>query len=286
MKEQFEPMIDCDKAVSAISCHETRLYPILETGYHCRVIDPFADFEHYHDFYELTYCMSGSTVHIINNKKYPFPPNSAFIVGPNANHYFADFANASALTICISPTEFEKFMAAYSLTDENFFQPDSKTFFVQLPASEELYLRNLCENALARQPIERAPYLKLILGRIVSSMVQQRLLDYRPIPDSFLKALSEMNQIANAREGISAFLRLTNLSHAHLCRLSKQYLNMSPHEYINSIRMQYAYMYITASQASFPTIAEEVGFSSYPHFCKLFREKYNASPFEIRNKKQ
>lgn len=286
MKETFEPMIvDCDASVEFISFHQDYLFPIIETGYHCRVVDPFADFEHYHDFYELTYCMSGSTVHIINGEKYPFPQNSAFIVCPGEKHYFMDFNNASALTICISPMEFENFLKAYSLETMACFQPNSAPCFLQIPASEQLYLHNLCENALIRQPLERTPHLKLFLGRVLSCLIQQQLLDCRPIPDNFLKALSDMNQLCNAREGISAFLRLTNLSHAHLCRLSKQYLNMTPHEYINNIRMQYAYLFVTASRASFEAIAEEIGFSSYAHFCKLFRERYHASPFEVRNKK-
>lgn len=259
-------------------------FPFPETGYCCRLVDPFTTAEHSHDFYELTYCKSGSTTHVINGKKYVFPENSIFIVPPNGTHYFIDFYNVSALTICICPTKFETFLKAFSLENDPCFRPGNEPFFLELPTSEEPYYRNLYSHIMISEPLDRTPYLKLFLSRTLSCKMQQDL-DKRPIPNSFLNAISEMEKLANAREGISAFLRLTNFSHAHLCRLSKQYLNMTPHEYINNIRLQYAYSIIVEEHASYEEIAEFVGFASYPHFCKLFQERYHISPSKLRNKK-
>ncbi len=266
-----------------ITCltQEDLTFPYSETGYCCRLIDPFSNSVHCHDFYELTYCVAGSVTHVINGKKYDFLEDSIFIVPPSSSHYFIDFYTATALTICIEAAKFETFLTAFSLEDEPCFKNNSEPCFLKLPTSEKSYFRNLYRHIIVNKPLERTSYINLFVSRTLSCKVEQAL-DKHPIPTDFLKAAAEMEKLENAREGISAFLRLSNFSHAHLCRLSKQYLNMTPHEYINSIRLQYAYSIIIEESIKYEEVAEFVGFSSYPHFCKLFQECFHISPSKLR----
>ena len=263
---------------------EELTFPFSETGYCCRTLDPFTSTDHSHDFYELTYCVAGAPIHVINDKPYAFPENSIFIVRPNDTHYFTDFHSATALTICINSAKFEAFLKVFSLENEPCFLAGNEPFFLELPKSEVPYFRNLYGHIMMSEPLERTPYFKLFLSRTLSYKIQQAL-DKRPVPNEFLKAISEMEKLENAREGVAAFLRLTNFSHAHLCRLSKQYLHMTPHEYVNNIRLQYAHSMIIEESTGYDEVAELVGFSSYPHFCKLFQETYHISPSKLRNQR-
>jgi transcriptional regulator GlxA family with amidase domain len=120
------------------------------------------------------------------------------------------------------------------------------------------------------------------VGRILTLYLQQNLVDERAIPETFSNALLEMSLEQNVREGVRAFYRIANLSHSQLCRLTQQYLGMTPREYVNSIRMQIAYSYVTTTSVDFETIAERIGFSSYSHFYELFKEHYGASPSQLR----
>ena len=94
--------------------------------------------------------------------------------------------------------------------------------------------------------------------------------------------LAEMNRLPNAAEGVSAFLRLSTFSHAQLCRLTKKYLGMTPGEYVNGVRMKFAYEMAVSGEKDYETICEEVGFSSYAYFCRLFEKTYGMTPAKTR----
>jgi AraC-like DNA-binding protein len=265
-----------------LSLDDNFLFPIKETGYHCRIVDPFSDRAHRHDFYELTYCKSGGGIHVVNGQDYPFTTDSVFIVSPEDTHYFYDYGNSTALTICIHPDELLSFLETYGMENEDCFKSGGKPFFIQVPSSDQQYLKYVSDNAWVRDPLKRTPFLKLFLGHVLTLYLRQNLVDERPIPEAFSRALSEMSLEYNVRKGVHAFYRIANLSHSQLCRLTKQYLGMTPHEYVNSIRMQIAYSYVTTTSVDFETIAERIGFSSYSHFYELFKEHYGTSPSQLR----
>lgn len=63
----------------------------------------------------------------------------------------------------------------------------------------------------------------------------------------------------------------------------KKNLGMTPGEYINSVRMKYAYEMVMSGEKDYETICEEIGFSSYTYFCRLFEKTYGATPAKTRN---
>ncbi len=253
----------------------------LETGYSCRLSDPLTSMVHCHSFYELIYCIAGSCTHVVNNKKYPFYEGSIFIVPPRSVHYFVDFYATTALTICISPEKFEFFLKAFSLSHDPCYKDGNAPFFLEISSAEKPFFHNLYSQIMSHPPLDRTPYFNLFLAHTLSCKIQQTL-PKQPISSTFLKALAKMKTLPNAREGMPAFLRLANVSHSHLCRLSRQHLGMSPQEYITGIRLQYAHDIISEESVPFEEVAEMVGFSSYPHFCQLFKKYYNISPSMLR----
>jgi transcriptional regulator GlxA family with amidase domain len=92
--------------------------------------------------------------------------------------------------------------------------------------------------------------------------------------------------LENAKEGLDAFLKLSNYSRTQLWRLSLKYLNVTPTEFINNVRMKHAYNLIAYTNMSFEAISVEVGFSSFSHFIKLIKETYGTTPLKLRKKLQ
>lgn len=271
---------------SFVSYVQPDMYPIAETGYHCGILNPFSDSNHGHDFYEIIYCTSGSGIHIINEKSYEFGSNSICILRPGDKHYFVQYDLAEALTICVHIKEFHNFLISYGL--ENFVPLQCNStedpIFLQIPNTEIHRFRKIYETIIIRETLARTPYLKIFMGNIFGCIIQEKHTRASAIPDSFRKVLIEMNRSENVKGGVSAFLSLSNLSHAQLCRLTKKYLNLTPNEYITQIRMEYAYSFITSTSMGFEDISDRIGFSSYSHFYKLFKNKYNISPSQLRQK--
>lgn len=271
---------------SFVSYMQPDMYPIVETGYHCGIRNPFSDFNHGHDFYEIIYCTSGKGIHIVNNRPYDFSGDSICILRPGDKHYFIEYKSATALTICVHVKEFKNFLTTYGLENDAKLQCNSseEPVFLQIPNSDIHRFRKTYETIIIREPLSRTPYLKIFIGNILSCLLQERHPRASAIPDSFRKVLLDMNQLTNLHSGVTAFLKLSNLSHAQLCRLTKKYLNLTPNEYVTQIRMEFAYSYITSTSIGFEDIADMIGFSSYSHFYKLFKNKYQISPSQLRQK--
>lgn len=271
---------------SFVSYVQPDMYPIVETGYHCGIFNPFSNSNHGHDFYEIIYCTSGSGIHIVNEKSYEFDSNSICILRPGDMHYSIQYESAEALTVCVHTNEFHNFLISYGL--ENFapLQCNSteEPILLQIPNSEVHRFRKIYETIIIRETLARTPYLKIFIGNILSCIIQENHSHASSIPDSFRKVLLEMNRLENIKGGVCTFLKLSNLSHAQLCRLTKKYLNLTPNGYVTQIRMEFAYSFVTSTSIGFDDIADRIGFSSYSHFYKLFKEKYHISPSQLRQK--
>ena len=102
------------------------------------------------------------------------------------------------------------------------------------------------------------------------------------IPAWLEKLNREMHIQQNFCRGMESMSDISGKSSAYLCRTYKRYFNMSPTEYINRIRMQYAASLFVSSDAGVIDIALEVGFENLSHFYKLFKQRYNITPRKYR----
>lgn len=75
------------------------------------------------------------------------------------------------------------------------------------------------------------------------------------------------------------------LSERECYRIFKNYLHMSPIDYLNSYRIQMACQMLQTSSQSMTYISHECGFGSSSYFGKLFKEYVGCTPLEYRNGK-
>lgn len=259
----------------------------IETGYYFQLTlgRQLLDKPHSHDFYEIIYVMSGSCEQSVCEETRFMGEGDLFILRPPDTHRFtcqSEDVNIAAVSVTLS--EMHMFLLAYGLSDDARFDcisPKGKAPRLSVPQTERSAFRSLCAEAFTLTPAQRIPFCKSLLGIIFTLLLRQGVMEV-DIPASFAAVLSEMNRLSNAAEGVEAFLRLSNFSHAQLCRLTRRYLDQTPSEYVNSVRMKYAWELITSGELDFETICETVGFRSFSHFCSLFRKTYDMTPAGAR----
>lgn len=100
-----------------------------------------------------------------------------------------------------------------------------------------------------------------------------------PIQNAINHIVSEYSESLS----ISELAEMCTLSDSHFIRLFKKYENMTPHEYILSIRLRESKRMLQASNDSVEIIAEKCGFNSASHFARAFRKSTGVSPTEFRN---
>ncbi|MDK4685353.1 cupin domain-containing protein [Kingella negevensis] len=81
---------------------------------------------------------------------------------------------------------------------------------------------------------------------------------------------------------VEEMVALANVSRAQLMRLFKQHVGVSPHAFVNHIRVQKAAMLLRKTQDSILKIALDSGFQSETHFGKIFKKQYEMTPGQYR----
>lgn len=240
--------------------------------------------EHRHDFYEIIYIYSGGCVQVINSVPQSFSTGDITMLCPGTAHYFKDQQpNTSVISLSIKKEEMERFIYPYARDDR--FAKNTEPVTVHLDLSEQRNIQN------AYLPIISAPkeleeaYCKILLGVALPIFYSKFIINSDNklgAPHTFSLLLSAMMEPENIKKGIDAMVEISNFSHSHLCRMFKQYMNVSPHQYITSLRMNYAFDLVTSSDMSFEAIAESIGYASFSHFSHKFKDTYRKTPANMR----
>ena len=70
-----------------------------------------------------------------------------------------------------------------------------------------------------------------------------------------------------------------------MCRSFRKYLNVTPSQYINAIRLKEASRLLSQTERSVTEIAGDVGFNNPGYFFRLFGDYFKVSPREYRQRK-
>ena len=264
------------------------LYDFAATGYYFQLTleRRLLDTTHCHDFYEIIYVLTGSCHHIVNGSGHMMEVGDFVLLRPSDCHSFdwqSGGTNVAAISICRD--ELTRFRAAYGFGCDqrlDFENPTGDALFARFAQPDRTRTAALCDELFALPSGSRVPLCRVLLGEIFAQLIREQVGSAKEIPSSFAAVLTEMNRLPNAAEGVSAFLRISNFSHAQLCRLTKRYLDQTPGEYVNSIRMRYAWELVTAGEQDYEEICEVVGFSSFSHYCRLFSLTYGTTPAKAR----
>ena len=76
-------------------------------------------------------------------------------------------------------------------------------------------------------------------------------------------------------------VKMANVDKSYLWKVFKKYLDISPTEYINILRLERACELILDGNMSLTKIAYEVGYNNYSYFARQFKKRYGFSPTEM-----
>lgn len=81
---------------------------------------------------------------------------------------------------------------------------------------------------------------------------------------------------------IDALAREAGLSRAHFYRLFERSTRMTPHVYLNLLRMELAVKSVVHTDDSLSAVSDNLGFSAPGHFSRFFRDHAGVNPSEFR----
>ena len=102
------------------------------------------------------------------------------------------------------------------------------------------------------------------------------------MPKQLQHAILEMQKPENIKAGIPAFLSITHYSQTHLSRIIIKHFGVKLHDYVLDLRLNTAYNDLILTTKGLEEISESVGYNSFSHFNKIFKEKYGITPAALR----
>jgi AraC-like DNA-binding protein len=109
---------------------------------------------------------------------------------------------------------------------------------------------------------------------------------YSSLDEQFLvkaKRIVEEN-MANPDFSIDTFSKLAGMSRSQLHRKTTALFNLSPSEFVRSLRLSRAAQRLKQKSGTVSEIAFDVGFNNLSYFSRSFREQYGVLPSEYSDK--
>lgn len=233
---------------------------------------------HCHDFYEIIYLFSGNARHCINGKFYDMTEcDVAFLRPMEAHNFYEQSAGLELYSISVTVEEMNVFLKAYHLYDSITARKEPVLFSISRTARHNL-LSSFRQLDTASNTLREAQ-IRIILGSTLHEYLSLLASESSEWID---RILMQMRLPQNLQKGIPAFLKISSLSHAQLCRVVKKRTGKTPQQYIKDIRMTYAYELILSTDLSYEEISLMIGYSSLSHFATSFKKHFGLSPASLR----
>lgn len=263
---------------------------------------------HFHNLLEIGYCIDGEGIMVFDEVDVPYRPGMLTIIPKNLPHTTKSELHTKSYWeyLFINPDEILK--EAYP-DNEMFREKISKLvngneqYFYQGENDELIKLvRMIMEECRDRKNFSRE-YLKgLLLAMMIALSRQEKKQDNLPdgvlngpqqkLPEENASRQGGIYSISGALEYISkrymedirleTLASCCSLSETHFRRLFVEYMNMTPVEYINLVRIQQACELMKKTHCSMEELAEKVGYTTISTFNRNFRKIIGTSPYQYK----
>lgn len=244
----------------------------------------YPDQAHDHDYFEVFLIERGRTSHWVNGVTQVLEPGHLAFVRPADVHAFcADRKSGCQIfNIMFRSDTAEHLATRYASTiGGRFF--DAKSALPEMhtlaPARFARAVRIAQQLQISQRSLAGIEEFLLVLANRVADATSS---EDGTAPRWFAEACSAAQSREVFQQGASGFLKVARRSREHVCRTCKAVTGLTPSEYINRIRIEYAAQLLRSDEASIEDVANECGFENISYFYRLFHRRFDKTPRAYR----
>lgn len=151
-------------------------------------------------------------------------------------------------------------------------------------------MRHLSRLSAAAKALDATPrtalYLEAFLLPLIAELASEARDQSVAMPVWLNEAMIAAEKPEVFRDGASGLVAQCGKAHAHVARTMQASLGMTPSDFVNGLRMDYAARQLRGTPDSLSEIAEEIGIQNMSHFHRLFRTRFGMTPRQYRVKHQ
>lgn len=276
---------------------------LLLTGEHWKISDIPSSRLHFHNCLEIGYCHTDSGTLKFGRQSLGFKAGDVTFIPRNIPHTTWSTAGTESRWSYLFFDSGELLRTLMRFSDPYIsLTPFTRSSFRHILPKEEFPLVNVLTYEIIRAlKEEKTNYQLFVKGLILSLMVelsriQQEyddalrstspagsadLLSANPLTIS--PALDYMEDHYNIKISMDDLAQVCHMSNSHFRRTFRSIMNISPLDYLNSIRIMKACNLLCSTENSILSISEAAGFPSISNFNRHFIRLVGLSPREYRN---
>ncbi|MCH5256614.1 MAG: AraC family transcriptional regulator [Lachnospiraceae bacterium] len=250
---------------------------------------------HFHNLMEIGYCVDGEGELVLGDLTIPYSPGMLTIIPQNYPHKtiskygtksYWEYLFFDPKAILRDTYEGDRIFAEQieKLVNEN-----EQHYTVGENETLVRLVRILMDECRSRRNYSRECIRGLLLS-LVMAIARQ---DNNPeTKEENARNRGGIYRISSALEYVSKrymeniktekLAACDNLSETHFRRLFVEYMNMTPVEYVNLVRIQQACELMKTTQCSMDELAERVGYTTVSTFNRNFRKVMGTSPYQYK----
>lgn len=244
---------------------------------------------HTHEFYEMFICLHGRCGHKANGMREELAAGSVLIIRPNDRHCFCDLPGKEAegryVNIEISRTLFALLLEYVG--DEAFkrnVDQSPRPLRFQLTADQRDWLEQVLPGNITNYRAVSDPEnrIRAMLPLICSLCIDNKTMARQGLPAWLEKLCEEMKKPENYVKDMQYFVDFSGKSHGHVCGSFRKYLQTTPVEYFNTVRINYCAYLLRHTNRDILDIAMCAGFESVSYFFSQFKKRFQTTPGQYR----
>lgn len=251
------------------------------------------------DFSELTIVLSGEACHVVEDEKMTVKNGEVFIVHGDTKHGYLDTHNFRICNIMFREKYFN--LRKYDISRMSGFQAlfyiepglvKNHHFTGRMSLGKEEFEKIKAEIAVMNNEynLKKEGYKTLLTSKFMELLVTISRIyrlnsdenEKKILPLKFGEVITWIEK--NFRQGLSVeeLSKKAGYSQRHFLRIFKETYHMTPTEYINAIRIEYACSRLRETEESVTDIAYDCGFRNMSYFYRVFKEKMSMTPQKYR----
>lgn len=244
-----------------------------------------------HDFHEISLTIKGNQTVAVEERNFVLKSGELLWVKPGEVHSKSGFEECTQLNVSFTQEMLDSLINY--LDDETltqlFLSPDPVPI-LSLSSSQQteirqqlnqLYFLSTRDLSLARTQI------RILLSQVLGFYAQYirkfaSMYCEKGSPTWFTSLLLELQNPERLCSSLDDLSELSHRNKAYISRSFRKYLGMTPTQYINNLRLEYAENLLAHTDKSILEVSMESGFENLSHFYHQFQRKNNISPMAFR----
>lgn len=247
--------------------------------------------EHTHEFAEIFLVLSGKIGHFANGELTEVGAGSLVFVRPTDYHCFEYIENESCELVNFSfSLDLLLDLSRYLGNDffmKRFTAPPLPPLF-KLSSTEADRIAHMLLNINAETSKVSVDVARIKVKAVLAELFIKYFLEeynsqaFSDIPEWLDKLCLEMKRPENLSGGVKKMQVLAPCTPEHLCKVFRKHLSMTPTDFMNEQKLNYAAKRLSDSDDKIYSISLDLGFKSLSRFYNIFRKHYGVSPARYR----